>query len=54
MTVKELIDKLKEYPEDMLVGLDYQPEWGIDLIVRTWTHNNYPYDKPDYEYLSLE
>lgn len=45
MTVKELINKLKEYPEDMEVMVDYM---DIESVYDgTWMHTNYPYDKPD-------
>ena len=54
MTVKELIEKLKEYPDDMIVTTDCQPNWGINLKVRTWTHDNYPYNKPSFDYLNIE
>lgn len=46
MTVKELIDKLKQFPEDMEVmdTMYYDIE---SVYENTWTHTNYPYDKPD-------
>lgn len=61
MTVKQLIDKLKEFPENMPVATieDINPS-DIDdpefIVVskRIWTHQNYPYDKPDFEYVNLE
>ena len=46
MTVKELIDKLKQFPEDMEVmdAMYYDIE---NVYESTWTHTNHPYDKPD-------
>ena len=61
MTVKQLIEKLKEFPENMPVAtlndinpedID-DPEW-IKISIVTWTHSNYPYDKPDFDYVNLE
>ena len=46
MTVKELIDKLKQFPEDMEV-MDYLYMDIEDVHERTWEDTNYPYDKPD-------
>ena len=46
MTVKELIDKLKHFPEDMEV-MDTTYMDIEDVCERTWMHTNYPYDKPD-------
>ena len=61
MTVKQLIEKLKQFPDDMPVAtigeINYSdiddPEF-IDVQVKTWTHSNYPYDKPDFEFVNLE
>ena len=48
VTVKELINKLKEFPEDMrVVDLGYDDI--EDVYKGTWIHGNYPYDKPDEE-----
>ena len=46
MTVKELIKRLKEFPEDMEVfdGAHTEIE---EVFEGTWTDSNYPYDKPD-------
>lgn len=49
-TVGELIKKLKGFPEDMPVGVDGDPFMGVKIIQRTWVDNNYPYDRPDFEY----
>ena len=61
MTVGQLIDKLKEYPQDMpiaVVGdIHYDnkddPE-QIEIRQRTWVDGNYPYDSPDFDYIDLE
>lgn len=61
MTVKQLIEELQKWPPDMPVATmqDINPEniadphW-IQLKQHTWVHSNYPYDKPDFEYLDLE
>lgn len=46
MTIRELINKLKEFPEDMeVVDTMYM---DIESVYEgTWIHTNYPYDKPD-------
>lgn len=58
MTVKELIDKLKEFPQDMPVAIEgmfqYPDGEDIDVSVRTWVHNNHPYNLPDTEYVCIE
>jgi hypothetical protein len=46
MTVKELINKLQEFPEDMDV-VDYSYDDIEDVHEGTLVHNNHPYDKPD-------
>ena len=61
MTVKQLIEELQKYPPDMPVATVYDinpedikdPHW-IKLKICTWVHSNYPYNKPDFEYLNLE
>ena len=54
MTVKELINELKKWPEDLIVAVYHEPFEDIILKKCTWIHSNYPYDKPDVDYLSLE
>lgn len=53
MTVKKLIDKLKEFPEDLeVMGADYM---DIEHVYeRTWTHTNYPYNKPDKQVVIID
>jgi hypothetical protein len=53
MTVKELIEKLKEFPEDMPVGIMYDVHSDIEIHIATWTHDNYPYNKPDFDYVNI-
>lgn len=61
MTVAQLIKELQKWPPDMPVATmqDINPEdipdphW-IKLKQCTWVDGNWPYDKPDFEYLDLE
>ena len=52
MTVKELINKLKEFPEDMMV-VDSAYNDLDNIYKRIWIHSNYPYNKPDEEVLMI-
>ncbi len=61
MTVKQLIDKLLKFQQDMPVttfndinpeNID-DPDW-INVSIRTWEHENYPYNKPSFDYVNLE
>ena len=61
MTVAQLIEKLKELPPNDYVTAYNDINWAdkddpnqINIIKYVWTHNNYPYDKPDFEYWNLE
>lgn len=60
MTVKQLIDRLLEFPQDMPVttfndinpeNID-DPDW-IKVSICTWEHENYPYNKPSFDYVNL-
>ena len=61
MTVKQLIEELNKFPEDMPVTImnDINPEdvddphW-LSVEKWTWTHDNYPYNKPDFDYINLQ
>ena len=53
-TVKDLIEKLKELPQDMPIATYNDPFDTIVIKQRTWVHNNYPYNRPDLDYISLE
>lgn len=46
MTVKELIKQLSQFPDDMEV-LDACYKEIEYVYESTWTHSNYPYNKPD-------
>lgn len=52
-TVKDLIDALNEYPKDMMVAVWTDPHDEIEIEIKTWTHDNYPYDKPDIDYVAI-
>lgn len=51
-TVQDLIDELKKYPPHMEVR-DYDFERINEVKIRTWKHTNYPYDKPDKDYVCI-
>lgn len=46
MTVEKLIEELSKYDKDMEV-VDYMFDEIQGVKEDTWTHTNYPYDKPD-------
>ena len=60
MRVKELINKLQEFPEDMPVATFYDigpnnvddPDW-IDIKICTWEPQNYPFWRPSFDYVNL-
>jgi hypothetical protein len=54
MTVRELIDNLQQFDPEMLVAINYDISSEIEVKLRTWVHSNYPYDKPDVDFVSLE
>ena len=54
MTVKDLIEKLKQFPPDMPVATGYDVFEEVYVSIKTWTHTNYPYDKPDFHFVSIE
>lgn len=60
MTVKQLMDKLRTYPEDMPVATwndinhhDKDDPDHIEVTLCTWVDGNYPYSQPDFEYVNL-
>lgn len=53
MTVKELIEKLKEFPEDLPVGIMFDIHGDITVERKTWTDDNYPYNKPDVDFINI-
>lgn len=61
MIVRELIEELKKYPQDMPVAVGtnimYPPESDYNKIKvsqRVWVDSNYPWNKPDFEYINIE
>lgn len=59
MTVAELIEELKKYPQDMPVAccgdIYYPPETNIvSVSERLWVDSNYPWNRPDFKYINLE
>lgn len=63
MTVKELIEKLKEYPQDMTVAVDFnawrdrkehKEDSEISIKKTIWIDDNYPYNEEEFEYINLE
>jgi hypothetical protein len=61
MTVGELIEELKKWPEDMPVAvfdtIIYPPEHNynkLTLVKKTWVDSNYPFDQPDFDYINIE
>lgn len=61
MTVGGLIEELKKYPQDMPVAvcgdIYYPPEADynkIEVSQRTWVDSNYPWNRPDFEYVNIE
>ena len=60
MTVKQLREKLSEFPDDLPVATFNDINWTakddpnwIEVKRCTWEETNYPYDKPDFEYVNL-
>ncbi len=51
--VKELIDRLKQFPEDMeVMDANYM---NIEHVYeQTWTHANFPYNKPDKQVVIID
>lgn len=52
MTVKELIEKLKMFPDDFEV-VDNMFE-DVSVYEVTWVHSNYPYDKEDRQVVMIK
>ena len=60
MTVKQLIEKLKLFPEDMPVTTfsditprDVADPDAIEITIKTWEDGIYPYDRPSFQYVDL-
>ena len=58
MTVEQLIEELKKFPQDMPVATDTNfqyPDGGpLEVSIHTWIHSNYPYNLPDTDYVNIE
>ena len=54
MTVEELINTLKSFPQDMEVSIDYTGNEIENVSIKTWVHNNHPYNLPDKDYVVIE
>ena len=61
MTVEQLINELKKYPKDMPIAImydinpnDIKDPNSIKVSKHTWADSNYPYNKPDFDYINLE
>ncbi len=61
MLVKELIEELQKWPQDMPVATMYDIDWAtrddphwIKVSKATWVHSNWPYDKDDFDFVNLE
>ena len=51
-TVQDLINELHKFPTDMEVR-DYDFMEIEDVKIKTWHHDNYPYDRPDKDYVCI-
>lgn len=61
MTVKELMEELQKWPSNMPVATLQDIDWAtredphwIKVSKKTYINNNWPYDKPDFDYVDLE
>ena len=60
MTVAQLINRLQQFNPELPVAVGYDinyvtkdcPDY-IEVVLCTWVHSNYPYDKPDFDYVNL-
>lgn len=53
MTVQELIDQLEKFPKDMRV-IDSSCMDIERVFEMPFTHDNYPYNKPDEQVIVIE
>lgn len=51
--VQDLINELKKFLLEMEVR-DYCFDKNEEVKIKTWTHDNYPYNLPDKDYVCLE
>ena len=61
MTVAQLIEELQKFPQDMPIAINDDISWvtkenphHIFIERCTWIHSNWPYDKPEFDYINLE
>ncbi len=58
MTVGELIEELQKYDEKLPVAIEgniyFPPQTQITVSVKTFVDSNYPWNRPDFDYLNLE
>lgn len=52
-TVQDLINELKKFPLEMEVRY-YCFDKIEEVKIKTWTHDNYPYNLPDKDYVCIE
>ena len=52
-TVQDLINELKKFTLEMEVR-DYCFDKIEEVKIKTWTHDNYPYNLPDKDYVCIE
>ncbi len=53
MTVGELIQILLGFPQNMPVAVNWDINEAITASIQTWIDCNYPYDKPDVEFVNI-
>ena len=61
MTVQQLIEELQKQPQDIPIAImyginpsDIKDPNSIKVSKCTWIDSNWPYDKPDFDYINLE
>ena len=60
MTVEQLINELKKYSKNMPIAImcdinpsDIKNPNSIEVSKYTWVDSNYPYNRPDFDYINL-
>ena len=60
MIVQQLIKELQKWPEDMPIAImcdinpsDIKDPNSIEVSKYTWVDSNYPYNRPDFDYINL-
>ena len=54
MTVSELIEELKKYPQDMIVATYCFPHEPVDVRIRRYESEHVTDGSKDFDYVSLE